>query len=163
MQNKKTAAQKKRVDIYTDGACKGNPGPGGYGAILVYGKYEKTLSEGFFETTNNRMELLAVIKALEALTEDCEVKVVSDSKYVVDSLSKGWVDAWRRKGWKKSDGKRALNIDLWERLLPLLDRHDVRFEWIKGHDGHPYNERCDGLAVASAEDPKQKDEGFINS
>ena len=161
MQSKKTSAQKKRVDTFTDGACKGNPGPGGYGAILVYGKYEKMLSEGFFETTNNRMELLAVIKALEALTEGCEVKVVSDSKYVVDSLSKGWVDAWRRKGWKKSDGKRALNVDLWERLLPLLDRHDVCFEWIKGHDGHPYNERCDALAVASAEDPKQKDEGFV--
>ena len=141
----------KKVDIYTDGACKGNPGPGGYGAVLVYGTREKEFSGGEANTTNNRMELLAAITALAALKEPCEVTLTSDSKYLVDAVTKGWVYSWKKKGWKKSDGKTALNIDLWERLLVLLDTHKVEFVWIKGHDGHEYNERCDRLAVAEAE------------
>ncbi|MBE6679945.1 MAG: ribonuclease HI [Ruminococcaceae bacterium] len=141
----------KKVEIYTDGACKGNPGPGGYGAVLVYAGREKEFSGGEKETTNNRMELLAAIVALSALREPCEVVLTSDSKYLVDAVTKKWVYGWRAKGWKKADGKAALNVDLWEQLLPLLDVHDVTFNWIKGHAGHPYNERCDTLAVSEAE------------
>lgn len=141
----------KKVDIYTDGACKGNPGPGGYGAILVYNGIEKEFSGGDADTTNNRMELLGAITALAALKEPCEVTLTSDSKYLVDAVTKGWVYGWRQKGWKKSDGKPALNIDLWEQLLALLETHKVTFNWIKGHDGHEYNERCDRLAVKEAE------------
>ncbi|MBQ5390712.1 MAG: ribonuclease HI [Clostridia bacterium] len=140
----------KKVNIYTDGACKGNPGAGGYGAILVYAGKEKELSGGEAMTTNNRMELLGAITALENLKEPCEVTLTSDSKYLVDAVTKKWVYGWRAKGWKKSDGKQALNIDLWERLLPLLEIHKVTFIWIKGHDGHEYNERCDRLAVKEA-------------
>ena len=141
----------KKVNIYTDGACKGNPGPGGYGAILVYGSAEKEFSGGEAQTTNNRMELLGAITALSALKEPCEVVLTSDSKYLVDAVNKNWAVGWRAKGWKKADGKPALNIDLWERLLDLLDTHKVKFVWVKGHAGHPYNERCDRLAVAEAE------------
>lgn len=141
----------KKVDIYTDGACKGNPGAGGYGAILVYAGREKEFSGGEAMTTNNRMELLAAITALAALKEPCEVTLTSDSKYLVDAVTKKWVYGWKAKGWKKSDGKAALNIDLWERLLALLEIHKVTFIWIKGHDGHAYNERCDRLAVKEAE------------
>lgn len=141
----------KQVNIYTDGACKGNPGPGGYGAILVYGNVEKEFSGGEAQTTNNRMELLGAITALSALKEPCEVVLTSDSKYLVDAVNKNWAVGWRAKGWKKADGKPALNIDLWERLLDLLDTHKVKFVWVKGHAGHPYNERCDRLAVAEAE------------
>ena len=141
----------KKVDIYTDGACKGNPGPGGYGAILVYAGREKEFSGGEPMTTNNRMELLGAITALAALKEPCEVTLTSDSKYLVDAVTKKWVYGWRVKGCKKSDGKPALNIDLWERLLEQLERHKVTFVWIKGHDGHAYNERCDRLAVKEAE------------
>ena len=133
------------VHLYTDGAAKGNPGPGGYGAILQWGPHEKELSGGFKHTTNNRMELLAVIVGLEALTrEGLEVEVISDSKYVVDSVEKGWLFNWAKKGYKK-------NPDLWKRLLPLLKKHKVKFKWIKGHNNHPQNERCDRLAVAAAE------------
>lgn len=141
----------KKVSIYTDGACSGNPGPGGWGAVLVYGKAEKELSGGEADTTNNRMELTAVLSALEALKEPCEVEITSDSRYVVDAVEKGWLASWRSNGWKKSDRGPVLNRELWERLLPLLQRHKVRFHWIKGHDGHPYNERCDALAVAFRE------------
>ena len=141
----------KKVNIYTDGACKGNPGPGGYGAILVYGSAEKEFSGGEAQTTNNRRELLGAITALSALKEPCEVVLTSDSKYLVDAVNKKWAVGWRAKGWKKSDGKPALNIDLWERLLDLLDTHKVKFVWVKGHAGHPYNERCDRLAVTEAE------------
>ena len=141
----------KKVDIYTDGACKGNPGPGGYGAILVYNGIEKEFSGGEANTTNNRMELLSAITALSVLKEPCEVTLTSDSKYLVDAVTKGWVYGWQKKGWKKADGKPALNVDLWERLLPLLETHKVTFHWIKGHDGHEYNERCDRLAVKEAE------------
>lgn len=138
----------KHVDIYTDGACSGNPGKGGWGTILIYGKYEKEMSGGESQTTNNRMELTAVIKALEALNEPCEVTLTTDSKYVCDAVNQGWVYSWQKNGWKKADKKPALNVDLWEELLPLLQTHDVTFVWVKGHAGHPYNERCDRLAVA---------------
>ncbi len=141
----------KHVDIYTDGACKCNPGPGGWGAVLVYSGVEKELSGGEAHTTNNRMELLAAISALEALKEPCEVTLTSDSKYMVDSIEKGWVYSWKQKGWKKADKSPALNPDLWERLLILLDKHKVSLVWVKGHAGHPYNERCDQLACEQAE------------
>ncbi len=141
----------KKVNIYTDGACKGNPGPGGWGAILDYNGKRKELSDGEHSTTNNRMELSAVIASLSALTEPCEVVLTSDSRYVVDAVEKGWVYGWKKRGWKKSDNSPALNSDLWEKLLPLLSKHEVRFVWIKGHAGHPENERCDELAVAAAE------------
>ncbi|MBR6695387.1 MAG: ribonuclease HI [Oscillospiraceae bacterium] len=138
---------KKRVEIFTDGACSGNPGPGGYGAILKYGEHIKELSGGEEQTTNNRMELTAVITALEALKEPCLVILTTDSKYVVDGLEKGWAKSWRENGWKKKDKKPALNPDLWGRLLDLLEVHEVKFNWVKGHAGHPENERCDELAV----------------
>lgn len=137
----------KTVQIFTDGACSGNPGPGGWGAILRYGTTEKELSGGAAETTNNRMELTGVISALAALKEPCQVLLTTDSKYVVDSITKGWVYGWKKRGWVKSDKKPALNVDLWEQLLPLLERHKVTFHWVKGHAGHPENERCDQLAV----------------
>ncbi|MDD4124547.1 MAG: ribonuclease HI [Eubacteriales bacterium] len=140
----------KKVNIYTDGACSGNPGPGGYGAILEHNGKTKELSAGFAATTNNRMELTAVIAALSALLESCEVTVYSDSKYVIDSIEKKWVYSWKSKGWKKAGKTPALNVDLWEQLLPLLEKHKVKFIWIKGHDGHPQNERCDEMAVAEA-------------
>ncbi len=138
----------KFVEIYSDGACSGNPGPGGWGAILRCDGREKELSGGEPYTTNNRMELTGVIEALSALKFPCEVKVTTDSKYVVDGIEKGWAQGWKKRGWKKSDGKPALNPDLWEKLLELLAVHDVEFCWIKGHAGHPENERCDRLAVA---------------
>lgn len=138
---------KKEVYLYTDGACSGNPGPGGYGAILVYGEAEKELSGGDRQTTNNRMELMGAIVGLESLKEPCRVILTSDSKYLVDAIEKGWLASWQKRGWKKADGKPALNVDLWQRLQVQLDRHEVTFRWIKGHNGHPYNERCDQLAV----------------
>ena len=137
----------KTVTLYTDGACSGNPGPGGWGAILEFGGVEKELSGGEAVTTNNRMELTAVIAGLSALKEPCIVELYSDSKYVIDGLSKGWAVSWRKNGWKKADKKPALNIDLWEKLLALLDEHKVNFNWIKGHAGHDENERCDKMAV----------------
>lgn len=140
----------KEVQLYTDGACRGNPGRGGWGAILVYGKYEKEMSGGERETTNNRMELLAAISGLEALKEPCAVTLYSDSKYVVDAFLEGWVDSWRAHGWKR--GKDELkNPDLWQRLFDLTQRHEVKFVWVKGHDGHAYNERCDALATSFAD------------
>ena len=138
----------KHVEIYTDGACSGNPGPGGYGAVLVYNGKEKELCGGDKQTTNNRMELTAVICALEALKEPCSVTLTTDSKYVSDAITQGWARSWKEKGWKKADNKPALNSDLWEKLLCLLDIHEVKFIWVKGHAGHPYNERCDALAVS---------------
>ena len=136
----------KKLDIYTDGACSGNPGSGGYGVVMLYKGARKELSQGYKTTTNNRMEALAVIKALEALKEPCEVTLYSDSKYVVDSITKGWVYNWKKKNWIKSDKKKALNVDLWERLLPLLEKHNVEFVWVKGHADNVENERCDELA-----------------
>jgi len=135
------------VEIFTDGACSGNPGPGGYGAILRVGEHVKELSGGEANTTNNRMELMGVIAALSALKYPCDVVLTTDSKYVVDSVTKGWARGWKAKGWIKSDKKPALNVDLWEKLLDLLDVHNVKFVWVKGHAGHPENERCDELAV----------------
>ena len=140
----------KKVSIFTDGACSGNPGPGGWGAILRYGTVERELSGGERETTNNRMELTAVIQALTALKEPCDVTIYSDSKYVIDAVEKGWARGWRARGWVKADKKPALNVDLWQQLLELLERHNVRFVWIKGHNEHPENERCDRLAVAES-------------
>ena len=141
----------KHVSIYTDGACRGNPGRGGWGAVLVYNGVEKELSGGEAMTTNNRMELTAAIEALSALKEPCRVTLTSDSKYLVDAITQGWAESWRARGWKKADKSPALNPDLWEKLLVLLERHDVEFVWVKGHDGHPYNERCDKLATAFAD------------
>lgn len=137
----------KTVEIFTDGACSGNPGPGGWGAVLRYNSIVKELSGGEAQTTNNRMELSAVIAALSALKEPCRVILTSDSKYVTDGVTKGWAVGWRARGWKKSDGNPALNPDLWQKLLELLEQHRVEFVWVKGHAGHPENERCDALAV----------------
>ena len=137
----------KKVEIFTDGACSGNPGAGGYGAVLRYKNTEKELSGGATDTTNNRMELTAVIAALSALKEPCDVTVTTDSKYVADSISKGWLYNWQKKNWIKSDKKPVPNTDLWKTLIPLLEMHKVSFIWVKGHAGHPENERCDRLAV----------------
>lgn len=141
----------KHVTIYTDGACRGNPGPGGYGAILVYEGREKELSGGEESTTNNRMELSAAIAALSALKEPCRVTLTSDSKYLVDAVTLGWLESWRARGYKRGKNQAVLNPDLWERLYALLSIHEVSFVWIKGHNGHPYNERCDALATAYAD------------
>lgn len=140
----------KNVDIYTDGACSGNPGPGGWGAILSYNNNEKTLSGGEADTTNNRMELTAVIEGLQALKEKCNVTVHTDSQYVCNGIEKGWARSWKKNGWKKSNKEPALNPDLWDRLLGLVDKHNVSFNWIRGHAGHPMNERCDELAVSES-------------
>ena len=138
---------KKFVELFTDGACSGNPGPGGWGAILRYGEKEKELCGGESETTNNRMELTAVIMGLKALKEPCIVRLVTDSKYVSDAITLGWAASWRKNGWRKADKKPALNSDLWAELLELVEMHDVKIEWVKGHAGHPENERCYKMAV----------------
>ncbi len=140
----------KHVDLYTDGACSGNPGPGGWGAILRYKGQEKELSGGENPTTNNRMELSAAIEGLAILKESCEVTLYTDSQYVANGLSKGWAAGWKRNGWRKADKSPALNADLWERLLELTGHHKVTVVWVKGHAGHPENERCDRLAVAES-------------
>ena len=137
----------KTVTLYTDGACSGNPGPGGWGAILEYMGHEKELSGGEESTTNNRMELTAVIMGLSSLKEPCIVELYSDSKYVIDGLEKGWAASWKKKGWIKSDKKPALNPDLWDRLLELTGKHQMRYHWVKGHAENPKNNRCDELAV----------------
>ncbi len=142
---------KKQIEMFTDGACSGNPGPGGWGTILRYKGVEKELSGGEANTTNNRMELTAVIQGLRALKERCRVTLCSDSKYLCDGITKGWARSWKRNGWRKADKKPALNADLWEKILTLLDIHDVRIVWVKGHAGHPENERCDTLAVTQIE------------
>ncbi len=141
----------KKVTVYTDGACSGNPGAGGYAAILLYNGKTKEISGGEKDTTNNRMELCAVISGLEALKEPCEVQLYSDSKYVIDSITKGWVYSWQKNNWIKSDKKPTLNRDLWEKLLKLLEIHEVSYVWVKGHAGNEYNERCDRLAVSQSE------------
>ena len=138
----------KEVTIYTDGACSGNPGPGGWAAILQYGAHEKEISGGDPMTTNNRLELLGVISALERLREPCRVQVYSDSKYVIDAITKGWAARWKARGWMRTAKEPAKNPELWERLLGLLNKHDVTFHWVKGHAENPYNNRCDELAVA---------------
>jgi len=140
----------KHVVAYTDGACIGNPGPGGYGVVLLYGQYRKELSGGFRMTTNNRMEIMAAIIALRTLKMTCEVDLYTDSRYLVDSMSKGWVEKWRSRGWKKPTKGEALNQDLWEQLLDLCEKHQVEFIWIQGHSGNPENERCDNLSMQAA-------------
>ena len=141
----------KKVELYTDGACRGNPGRGGWGAILVYGSKEKELSGGEPMTTNNRMELMAAIAGLEALRVPCEVTLTSDSKYLVDAINKGWLESWKKNGWRKADKSAVLNVELWKKIDMLLAVHDVSFVWVHGHTGHPYNERCDALATAFAD------------
>ena len=144
----------KHITIYTDGSCSGNPGPGGWAAILEYNDAKKEFSGGEYSTTNNRMELTAVIKALSFLKEPCEVTLFSDSRYVIDSIQKGWVFSWQKKDWKKADNKPALNVDLWIELLSLLEIHRVNFNWVKGHESNPFNNRCDELAVAESQKHK---------
>ena len=143
--------QQKLVELYTDGACSGNPGPGGWGAVLRYNGQEKELCGGAESTTNNRMELTAVLSGLKALKQPCTVELYTDSKYVADSIEKGWVFGWQQRGWVKADKKPALNADLWQELLTLLKQHTLHIHWIKGHAGHPENERCVRLAVAESQ------------
>ncbi len=140
----------KKVYIFTDGACSGNPGPGGWGTILRFGEHEKELSGGEAETTNNRMELTAVIEGLKALKEPCDVDLTTDSQYVCNGINKGWAEKWQKNNWIKSDKTKAKNPELWEDLLTLVKKHKVRFIWVHGHAGHPENERCDALAVAES-------------
>ena len=140
----------KHVELYTDGACIGNPGPGGYGIVLIYKNVRKELSGGYRETTNNRMELMAAIIGLRALKQKCSVVLYSDSEYLINSLSEGWAEKWRENGWKRSKRQKALNPDLWEELLRLCDYHEVEFKWVRGHEGNTENERCDKLAMAAA-------------
>lgn len=142
--------ERKTVHLYTDGACSGNPGPGGWGAVLIYGEARKELSGGERDTTNNRMELTAAIRGLQALREPCRVILTSDSRYLVDAVTKGWLRSWQRRGWKKAGNAPVLNVDLWQLLLPLLEQHQVEFVWVKGHAGHPENECCDRMAVAES-------------
>ncbi|MCL2499416.1 MAG: ribonuclease HI [Defluviitaleaceae bacterium] len=141
----------KEVILYTDGACSGNPGPGGYGAVLLYKNRRKELSGGYNQTTNNRMEMLSVIIGLETLKEPCKVNLYSDSRYVIDAIDKGWALRWKKNGWMRNKKEPALNADLWERLLTLLQRHQVTCHWVKGHAGNPENERCDALARTAIE------------
>ncbi len=149
------------VAIYTDGSCLGNPGPGGWAAILVYGEHRKELSGGMSPTTNNRMEVLAAIQGLESLTRPCEVTLSTDSRYLRDAVEKGWIKNWKRNGWKTAAKKDVKNRDLWMRLDDLLQNHKVRLDWIRGHDGHPENERCDVLAkTAASQSGLPKDPGY---
>ena len=145
---------KKHVTIYTDGSCTGNPGPGGYGVVLIYGKYRRELSGGYRRTTNNRMELMGAIKGLEVLKQTCLVTVHSDSQYVVEGIEKGWAKRWKENAWMRNKREQAVNPDLWGRLLDLCEKHEVEFRWVRGHVGNPENERCDQLAVQAA---RQKD------
>lgn len=140
--------KRKKVTLYTDGACSGNPGPGGWAAILIYKGAERELSGGERETTNNRMELTGAIRGLSALKEPCEVELISDSKYLVDAVTRGWLGSWVKNGWRKSDKKPVLNVDLWQELLALMERHEVSFSWVQGHAENEYNNRCDALAVS---------------
>lgn len=143
----------KQVTIYTDGACKGNPGPGGYGVVMLYGGHRRELSGGFRRTTNNRMEILAAVEGLSALRQKCEVNLYTDSEYVSNAINQGWAHRWRKNGWKRNKTEKAVNPDLWQRLLDLCDRHEVQFCWVRGHTGNPENERCDQLAVMAASQP----------
>ncbi len=153
----------EQVTIYTDGACLGNPGPGGYGAVLLYGNQRKELSGGFRLTTNNRMEITAALVALEALREPCRVTLYSDSQYLVNAMAKGWAQRWQANGWKRNKREDAVNPDLWERMLELCRRHTVEFQWVRGHSGTEENERCDRLAVAAARDSGLPDDpGYIH-
>ena len=154
-------ASKRHITIHTDGACIGNPGPGGYGAVLEYGEHRRELSGGYRSTTNNRMELMGPIKSLEALNESCRVTLYSDSRYVVDAVEKGWAKRWQANGWMRNKKEQAVNPDLWERLLALCKKHDVEFRWVRGHAGNPDNERCDQLATQAAQQSNLLiDEGY---
>ncbi|KPA54650.1 ribonuclease H [Photobacterium leiognathi subsp. mandapamensis] len=149
----------KQVEIFTDGSCLGNPGPGGYGAVLRYKQHEKELSDGFFMTTNNRMELLAAIEGLASLKESCRVDLTTDSQYVRQGITQ-WIHNWKKRGWQTADKKPVKNADLWQRLDTETQRHQVQWHWVKGHAGHPENERCDELARTAAESPNHTDEGY---
>ena len=154
-------SDKTHVVIYTDGACSGNPGPGGYGVVLMHGDTRRELSQGYRRTTNNRMELLGVISALESLKRPCRVTLHSDSEYVVNAITKGWLRSWQARGWRKADKKPVLNVDLWQRLVPLLETHDIEFKWVRGHNNDLEHERCDELAVAATQAGELLvDEGF---
>ena len=150
----------KKVDIYTDGACTGNPGKGGFGAVLIYNGVQKEISRGFVKTTNNRMELMAAIEALKMLNEPCEVDLYSDSKYLTDAINKGWVENWIKNGWRKADKKGVLNVDLWKELICMTQKHQVNFIWVKGHSGNKYNEICDALAVEAYKNPYDIDKNY---
>ncbi|MDH4268936.1 MAG: ribonuclease HI [Dehalococcoidia bacterium] len=153
----------KHVTIYTDGACLGNPGPGGYAIILLYQGRKRELSGGYRRTTNNRMEIMAAIVGLGALKEKCQVMLYSDSEYLVKAMSRGWVQRWRASGWKRNKREKALNPDLWEKLLRLCEHHEVQFGWVKGHGGTPENVRCDELAMQAAQQPNLPvDDGYIS-
>ena len=141
----------KKIELYTDGACRGNPGNGGWGAILVYQGKEKELSGGEEVTTNNRMELMAAIAGMEALKEPCQITLTSDSKYLTDAINKGWLASWKKNGWRKADKSAVLNVELWQKIDELINIHNVEFVWVRGHAGHPYNERCDVLATEYAD------------
>ncbi len=149
----------KQVEIFTDGSCLGNPGPGGYGTVMRYKQHEKELSDGFYMTTNNRMELLAAIVGLASLKECCQVDLTTDSQYVRQGITQ-WIHNWKKRGWKTADKKPVKNADLWQRLDEESQRHQVSWHWVKGHAGHPENERCDDLARAAAESPSQDDNGY---
>lgn len=153
MAEQQNLSSMKEVVLYTDGACSGNPGPGGYGVVLLYRDFRKEISGGFQNTTNNRMEILGVVVGLSNLKERCKVTVYTDSQYVVNAIEKGWAKKWRSNGWMRNNKEPALNADLWERLLKLCEFHQVRFSWVRGHNGNPENERCDRLAVEAAKQP----------
>ena len=151
----------KQVEVYTDGACRGNPGRGGFGVVLKYHEFRREMSSGFRRTTNNRMEVLAVIAALEALKEPCILTIYSDSRYLIDTMEKGWLDRWRKNGWKNKSGDAVKNIDLWRRLFVAKIRHRCKFVWVKGHAENPENNRCDELATVAADGENLlEDEGF---
>ncbi|PHM35839.1 ribonuclease HI [Xenorhabdus innexi] len=150
----------KQVEIFTDGSCLGNPGPGGYGVLLRYKQKEKTLNEGYFRTTNNRMELMAAIAGLEALKEPCTVTLTTDSQYVRQGITQ-WIHNWKKRGWKKADKSPVINVDLWQRLDKAISPHEIEWHWVKGHTGHRENELCDELARNAANSPTQADSGYI--
>jgi ribonuclease HI len=151
----------KHVTIYTDGSSRGNPGPGGFGTLLVYNGQKKEISSGFAKTTNNRMEILAALTGIESLREPCQVTVYSDSKYLIDTMDKGWIHGWEKKGWSRGKNKPLKNIDLWKRMSEAVKGHQIDWKWVKGHSGHPENERCDVLATSAADRRNNPaDEGF---
>ncbi|WP_118986768.1 ribonuclease HI [Photorhabdus sp. CRCIA-P01] len=152
----------KQVEIFTDGSCLGNPGPGGYGVLLRYQQHEKTLSEGFYHTTNNRMELMAAIIGLETLTRPCKIILTTDSQYVRQGITQ-WIHNWKKRGWRKADKSPVINVDLWRRLEQAISRHDIDWQWVKGHAGHDENERCDELARAAANSPTETDSGYLEN
>ncbi|AKH62395.1 MULTISPECIES: ribonuclease HI [Photorhabdus] len=152
----------KQVEIFTDGSCLGNPGPGGYGVLLRYQQHERTLSEGFYRTTNNRMELMAAIIGLETLTRPCKIVLTTDSQYVRQGITQ-WIHNWKKRGWRKADKSPVSNVDLWQRLDQAITRHDIDWQWVKGHAGHDENERCDELARAAANSPTKTDAGYVEN